>query len=74
MSVEVARKRVIQRPWGVDNPGTWLKAGQPPGPIGEIWFERPGVPSVDPSLLLKLLFSSQPLSIQVHPGDDYAMT
>ena len=28
--------------------------------------------AVDPSLLLKLLFTSQPLSIQVHPDDEFA--
>ena len=42
--------------------------------IGEIWYERPGKPASDPSLLLKLLFTSQPLSIQVHPDDAYAQS
>ena len=72
MTVEVARKRVIQRPWGVDNPGAWLKCDPTDARIGEIWFERSAVPAVEPALLLKLLFSSQPLSIQVHPDDGYA--
>ena len=40
--------------------------------IGEIWYERPDNAAVDPSLLLKLLFTSQPLSIQVHPDDAFA--
>ena len=40
--------------------------------IGEIWYERPGRAATDPSLLLKLLFTSQPLSIQVHPDDAFA--
>ena len=40
--------------------------------IGEIWYERPDEAAVDPSLLLKLLFTSQPLSIQVHPDDAFA--
>jgi mannose-6-phosphate isomerase len=41
-------------------------------PTGEIWYERPGKPASPPSLLLKLLFTSEPLSIQVHPDDVYA--
>ena len=32
----------------------------------------PTTAHVDPSLLLKLLFTSQPLSIQVHPDDAFA--
>jgi mannose-6-phosphate isomerase len=40
--------------------------------IGEIWYERSDEAAVDPSLLLKLLFTSQPLSIQVHPDDAFA--
>ena len=42
--------------------------------VGEIWYERPGPAAVAPSLLLKLLFTSQPLSIQVHPDDAYAQS
>ena len=42
--------------------------------IGEIWYERPGSAAVAPSLLLKLLFTNQPLSIQVHPDDAYAQS
>jgi mannose-6-phosphate isomerase len=72
MTIEFARVHVVQRPWGVDDLGAWLKTSQRDAPIGEIWFERDGVPSVAPSLLLKLLFTSQPLSIQVHPDDAYA--
>ena len=42
--------------------------------IGEIWYERSGSADVAPSLLLKLLFTDQPLSIQVHPDDAYAQS
>ena len=34
----------------------------------------PAAAASDPSLLLKLLFTSQPLSIQVHPDDAYAQS
>src|SRR5690606_15589180 len=51
----------------------WSRADNDGGRlIGEIWYERSGSESSDPSLLLKLLFTSQPLSIQVHPDDAYA--
>jgi mannose-6-phosphate isomerase len=42
--------------------------------IGEIWYERSSGGPLEPSLLLKLLFTSQPLSIQVHPDDAYAQS
>jgi mannose-6-phosphate isomerase len=37
--------------------------------IGEVWFE--GIP--DPPLLIKFLFTSENLSVQVHPNDAFAM-
>ena len=41
-----------------------------------MWFERPslgsGLASPETALLLKLLFTTEPLSIQVHPDDAYA--
>ena len=42
--------------------------------IGEIWFERRNEAACVPSLRLKLLFTSQPLSIQVHPNDAHAQS
>lgn len=36
-------------------------------PVGEIWFEMPG--AREPELLVKYLFTSEKLSIQVHPDD-----
>ena len=73
MAVELASKHMQPKPWGVADLGPWSKSSIAGSPIGEIWFGRPsGAP--DPSLLLKLLFSSQPLSVQVHPDDDYAQS
>jgi mannose-6-phosphate isomerase len=72
MAIELARTVALPRPWGVADPGPWSKQGKDGKPIGEVWYERPGKPTANPSLLLKLLFTSQPLSIQVHPDDDYA--
>lgn len=68
-----ARAQPVQKPWGVADLRPWSKADNDGGRlIGEIWYERSGSESSDPSLLLKLLFTSQPLSIQVHPDDAHA--
>lgn len=72
MAIEFACRQFMPRPWGVADPGDW---GVPTGggvAIGEIWYDRPGDPATKPALLLKVLLTSQPLSIQVHPNDDFA--
>ena len=38
----------------------------------ELWFQRVDKNAPTPALLLKLLFTSEPLSIQVHPDDAFA--
>jgi mannose-6-phosphate isomerase len=50
-------------------PEPWSVGRHDTSPIGELWFERPGERATETSLLFKLLFTSQPLSIQVHPTD-----
>jgi len=72
MAIEHACTRALPKPWGVEDLRPWSTAGRDSGAIGEIWYERPGTPVPAPSLLLKLLFTNQPLSIQVHPGDALA--
>jgi len=72
MTIERAHATVLQKPWGIVDLHPWSSESHASLPSGEIWFERaPGVHST-PALLLKLLFTSQPLSIQVHPDDTYA--
>jgi len=71
MAIEHARARALPKPWGVLDRRPWSDANHDGGAIGEIWYERPNN-AADPVLLLKLLFTSQPLSIQVHPGDAFA--
>jgi mannose-6-phosphate isomerase len=39
--------------------------------VGELWFDR-AEDDGPPALLIKLLFTDQNLSVQVHPDDDYA--
>jgi mannose-6-phosphate isomerase len=72
VAVEHARARIVPKPWGVANLEPWSDASDDGHPIGEIWFERPDQAATESSLLLKLLFTSQPLSIQVHPDDAFA--
>lgn len=72
MTIEQAIAHSLPKPWGVVDPRPWSSAGHDDDRIGEIWYERSGSAAVAPALLLKLLLTNQPLSIQVHPGDAYA--
>ncbi len=56
---------MVEKPWGKDLlPAPFVApAGQR---IGEVWFEPP--PSL-PGLLVKFIFTSEKLSVQVHPSD-----
>src|SRR5437870_941079 len=74
MAIELACTHAQPRPWGVVDLGPWSSAPHDAVPIGEIWYERPDKSPSTPSLLLKLLFTSEPLSIQVHPDDAYAQS
>ena len=72
MAIEHARARALPKPWGVEDLHPWSTARRDGNAIGEIWYEQFDIAATDPSLLLKLLFTSQPLSIQVHPDDAVA--
>lgn len=72
MAIEHARAHALPKPWGIVDLRPWSNVSRDGNPIGEIWYERPGVAAINSSLLLKLLFTDQPLSIQVHPDDAYA--
>jgi len=56
----------VEKPWGRKQlwPGFEDASG---GPVGEIWFDAPA--ETHPELLVKYLFTSERLSIQVHPDD-----
>ena len=58
----------VAKPWGQDRlpPPFHAPEGER---IGEIWFEPP--PEL-PELLVKYLFTSEKLSVQVHPSDEQA--
>jgi mannose-6-phosphate isomerase len=74
MTIEHAHAHSLRKPWGVLDPSPWSNAGDEASTIGEIWYERSDSTAASPSLLLKLLFTNQPLSIQVHPDDAYAQS
>src|SRR3546814_16543694 len=68
--VKLITKRV-EKPWGRRT--LWpafddvMNCGEP---VGEIWFQMPD--GSEPELLAKYLFTSETLSIQVHPDDESA--
>ena len=72
MPTEHASVRVVHKPWGVSDLKPWSSIDGGGDAVGELWFERADKDAPLPTLLLKLLFTSQPLSIQVHPDDTFA--
>ena len=58
----------VEKPWGRHK--LWPGFGDAPdggAAVGEIWFDAGA--DADPELLVKYLFTSERLSIQVHPDD-----
>ena len=72
MAIEHAAVQVVRKPWGVADLHPWSSSDGSGDAIGELWFQRPDKNAPNPALLLKLLFTSEPLSIQVHPDDAFA--
>lgn len=67
MTVRLSTRRV-EKPWGrAVLPAPF--ADETGARIGEIWFDPP--PSL-PQLLVKYIFTSEKLSVQVHPSDEQA--
>ena len=61
----------VEKPWGRHSLWPGFADPAPAGePVGEIWFQTPG--DAAPDLLIKYLFTSEKLSVQVHPDDDQA--
>ncbi|MES2989477.1 MAG: class I mannose-6-phosphate isomerase [Pseudomonadota bacterium] len=61
----------VEKPWGRHTLWPGFEDPAPNGdPVGEIWFQTPGDSS--PDLLIKYLFTSEKLSVQVHPNDEQA--
>lgn len=65
MPLERLKPRFLEKVWGSEHLEPWFPNSQ--SKIGEVWFEGHELP-----LLVKFLFTSDKLSVQVHPDDDYA--
>jgi mannose-6-phosphate isomerase len=64
------RQHHVGKPWGVSSPPAPFGRGTGEEPLGEIWFESQGEEELP--LLVKYLFTSERLSVQVHPDDEQA--
>lgn len=60
----------VEKPWGRTKLWPGFEAFETAEPVGEIWFQ--GENAAEAELLVKYLFTSEKLSIQVHPDDDQA--
>lgn len=69
MVIENASTHAVAKPWGRTDLRPWRRNDREGARIGEIWFGRDGLDTDRCQLLLKFLFTSEPLSIQVHPDD-----
>jgi mannose-6-phosphate isomerase len=56
----------VSKPWGRTDVPPAFGNTTDGEPLGEVWFQRDGA---DDALLVKYLFTSERLSIQVHPDD-----
>lgn len=71
MSARRLKMHRVEKPWG--RRALWGCFDDQAGdqaPVGEIWFQDDDDPQAE--LLVKYLFTSEPLSIQVHPDDSAA--
>lgn len=63
------KRKFVEKPWGQEVLPD-IFAGRSGKKIGEIWFEAPK--GISPQLMVKYLFTSEKLSVQVHPNDRQA--
>jgi mannose-6-phosphate isomerase len=69
MPLRKLEPKFVERVWGSTELEPWFPNPVSGAvPIGEVWHEVPA----DVPLLVKFLFTKEPLSIQVHPGDEHA--
>lgn len=58
-----------EKPWGVRDLEPWFRPSKVK--IGEVWFSMPDQEPLP--ILVKFIFTSDRLSLQVHPDDEYAL-
>lgn len=63
MKVRQLSPTALDKVWGTPDTEPWYPRGT--DKIGEVWFSAPE----EPRLLVKFLFTSEKLSVQVHPPD-----
>lgn len=68
MIVRLPHRAVEKEEWGSTQLEPWFPNSAKK--TGEMWFESPN----DGPLLIKFLFTTAALSVQVHPNDEYART
>ena len=69
MAIRQLEGHAVEKVWGRrDLPAMFGHADDRAEPVGEIWFADDAAPD----LLVKYLFTSEKLSIQVHPDDALA--
>ncbi len=66
MSIRRLDSRALEKVWGTPDTEPWYPRGS--ARIGEVWF----IADEEPRLLVKFLFTSDKLSVQVHPPDSAA--
>ncbi len=69
-----ARIDIVRKPWGSRHLLPWSNIIVRGEPVGELWYEPADGNAEAPALLLKLLFTEQRLSVQVHPDDAFAQS
>jgi len=73
MTIERAGVRAVTKPWGSADLRPWSVLVPAGRLIGELWFQPSASSVLSAKILLKLLFTKENLSIQVHPSDVFAL-
>lgn len=72
MTAQWALTTAVAKPWGRPSLAPWSAHHAGDAPLGEVWFRPADSVAAPTALLLKLLFTREALSIQVHPDDAMA--
>jgi mannose-6-phosphate isomerase len=68
MTIQPLTPRFLEKIWGSRHLSPWFPDSD--SKTGEVWLEGPAREALP--LLIKFLFTTDRLSVQVHPNDDYA--